>query len=68
MLIVPAEVIGPPVRPVPVFIVVTVPEPAGADHVPSPRQKVIELAPVPLLRLVTGRLPMTPVLRGSPVK
>ena len=35
------------------------PEPAGVAHVPSPRQYVDELALVPLLRLVTGRLPVT---------
>lgn len=43
------------------------PLPAGAAHVPSPRQKVEELALVPLLRLATGRLPVTPVLSGRPV-
>jgi len=32
---------------------------AGADHVPSPLQKVEEDAPVPLLRFPTGRLPVT---------
>ena len=31
----------------------------GVAHVPSPRQKVEELAAVPLFRLVTGRLPVT---------
>ena len=36
-------------------------------HVPSPRQKVAEEAEVPELRFVTGRLPVTPVVRGSPV-
>ena len=46
---------------------VTVPAPAGVAHVPSPRQKVEDDAPVPLLRLVTGRLPVTPVESGSPV-
>lgn len=29
----------------------------------SPRQKVVAEAPVPLLRLVTGRLPVTPLER-----
>ncbi len=44
------------------------PSPAiPAAHVPSPRQKVAELAPVPLLRLFTDRLPVTPVDRGKPV-
>ena len=44
----------------------TVPLPAVA-HVPSPRQNVLDDAAVPLLRLVTGRLPITPVVRGNPV-
>ena len=35
----------------------------GATQVPSPRQKVEEEALVPELRLVTGRLPVTPVAR-----
>jgi hypothetical protein len=44
-------------------------EPAlGVAQDPSPRQKVDALALVPLLRLVTGRLPVTPVLNGSPVQ
>jgi hypothetical protein len=47
--------------------VVTVPPPAGVAHVPSPRQKVVEEALVPLFRFVTGKLPVTPVVRGSPV-
>jgi hypothetical protein len=68
MLIVPEPVMGPPVSPVPVATEVTVPAPAGVVHVPSPRQKVLALAPVPLLRLVTGRFPVTPVVRGSPTK
>ena len=38
---------------------VTVPPPAGVAQVPSPLQKVDELAPVPLLRFATGRLPET---------
>jgi hypothetical protein len=41
--------------------------PPGAAHVPSPRQNVELDALVPLLRLATGRLPVTPVLRGRPV-
>ena len=45
---------------------VTVPVPA-ADQVPSPRQKVDADADVPLFKLVTGRLPVTPVVKGSPV-
>src|SRR6516162_3788661 len=34
---------------------------APAAHVPSPRQNVDELAPVPLFRFPTGRLPVTSV-------
>jgi hypothetical protein len=45
---------------------VTEPVPAAAQ-LPSPRQKVDAVAPVPLFRLVTGKLPVTPVVRGSPV-
>jgi hypothetical protein len=45
---------------------VTEPAPAAA-HVPSPRQKVDTEAEVPELRLVTGRLPTTPVVKGRPV-
>lgn len=41
--------------------------PAGVAHVPSPRQNVVLDALVPLLRFVTGRLPVTPVERGRPV-
>lgn len=36
-------------------VVVTVPDPAGVAHVPSPRQKVVELAPLPPLSTETGR-------------
>lgn len=43
------------------------PPPDGVAQVPSPRQKVVPLAPVPELRFATGRLPVTPVARGSPV-
>ena len=46
---------------------VTVPAPAGAAQEPSPRQNVLADADVPLFKLVTGRLPVTPVLSGSPV-
>jgi len=42
---------------------VTVPLVAGADQTPSPRQKVEALADVPLFKLVTGRLPVTPVTK-----
>ena len=41
--------------------------PLGVAQVPSPRQKVAEEADVPEFRLVTGRLPVTPVVRGNPV-
>src|SRR4051794_9893156 len=43
------------------------PPPAGVAQVPSPRQKVVEEAEVPDPRLVTGRLPVTPVVSGRPV-
>ena len=46
---------------------VTVPDPDGAAQEPSPRQKVDALADVPEFKLVTGRLPVTPVLKGKPV-
>ena len=45
----------------------TLPPPAGAAHVPSPRQNVEDDAEVPLFRFPTGRLPVTPVESGSPV-
>ena len=47
---------------------VTVPVPVGAAHDPSPRQNVEADADVPELRLVTGKLPVTPVVNGSPVR
>jgi hypothetical protein len=34
--------------------------PGGTDQVPSPRQKVVDEALVPLLRFPTGRFPVTP--------
>ena len=43
------------------------PPPAGVAQAPSPRQKVVADAEVPELRLVTGRLPVTPVVSGRPV-
>jgi hypothetical protein len=58
-----ATLIRPPVK----ETLVTVPVPVGAAHVPSPRQKVVEDAEVPEFRLVTGRLPVTPVARFRPV-
>src|SRR5271157_2908150 len=36
------------------------PPPLGVAHVPSPRQNVEDAADVPELRLVTGKLPVTP--------
>ena len=39
----------------------------GVAQVPSPLQKVVLDALVPLLRFVTGRFPVTPVVRGNPV-
>src|ERR1700722_13656307 len=39
----------------------------GVAHVPSPRQYVELDAPVPPFRFPTGRLPVTPVVSGSPV-
>lgn len=68
---VPLVVIGEPATeimpPVNVWAtLVTVPEPTDAQ-VPSPRQNVEEDAEVPELRLVTGRFPVTPVVKGRPV-
>lgn len=37
-----------------------VPAPAGAAHVPSPRQNVVLEAAVPPFKFVAGRLPVTP--------
>lgn len=42
---------------------VTLPDPAGVAHVPSPRQKVELDADVPLFRLATGKLPVTSATR-----
>lgn len=61
------------VRPVEPKLMVETPVPAGATHVPSPRQKVEAEADVPLFRLLTGRLPVTSADRltapnvGAPV-
>ena len=41
--------------------------PGGTAHVPSPRQNVLVVALVPLFRLPTGKLPVTPVARLTPV-
>ena len=49
-----------------VEVVLPPPPPAGVAHVPSPRQNVVEDALVPEFRFVTGRFPVTPVVRGSP--
>ena len=67
---VPATVTAPAVaelgvRPVvPKEIVVTAVE-ASVAHVPSPRQKVVELALVPEFRLATGRFPVTSEARRT---
>jgi hypothetical protein len=52
-----------------VFPVTEMPAPAStlAAHDPSPRQKVVPEALVPLLRFATGKLPITPVVSGNPV-
>ena len=70
---VPVVVMVPPVRGELNTIEVTLPDPGGVAHVPSPRQKVEALAEVPPLRLVTGRLPVisvaifTEAKEGAPV-
>jgi hypothetical protein len=70
-LIVPDPVIGDPETPkilppgTPKATEVTVPPPAGVAHVPSPLQKVEAEADVPLLRLVTGKLPETSAVRST---
>ena len=71
-VIVPDDEIGPPLVVNPVVppltsTLVTVPAPAGVAQEPSPRQNVDALAEVPEFKLVTGRLPVTPVLSGKPV-
>ena len=43
------------------------PAPEGMAHAPSPRQNVLGPALVPEPRFPTGRLPVTPVVNGSPV-
>src|SRR5512146_1824259 len=66
---VPVPVIGPPVRPVPVATLVTVPpDPAGVAQLPSPRQNVVADADVPELRLVTGRFPVTSAAKFTAAK
>jgi hypothetical protein len=59
--------VPPPDIPVPAVTPVIVPLPEGVFQVPSPNQAVVEEADVPELRLVTGRLPVTPVVNGRPV-
>lgn len=71
-VMVPDPVTGPPlvVRPVVpplTLMLVTVPPPVKAAQVPSPRQKVVLLAPEPPPKLVTGKFPVTPVVSGKPV-
>ncbi len=51
--------------PVPLTLV-TDPVPAAAQE-PSPRQNVLADADVPEFKLVTGRFPVTPELKGRPV-
>ena len=60
----PPTEINPPVKDAPTEV--TVPVPAAA-HVPSPRQNVELVAPVPEFRFPTARFPVTPVERGKPV-
>ena len=73
-VIVPEVVIGlpltvSPVVPPEIATLVTVPVavPAGVLQTPSPRQKVVALADVPLLRLPTGKLPVTLVAKLTKV-
>jgi len=65
---VPVVVTVPPVNGELNTILVTVPEPGGAAHVPSPRQKVDALALVPLFKFVTGRFPETSVAKLTAAK
>jgi len=58
---VPVVVTVPPVRGELNVMLVTVPLPGGAAHVPSPRQNVVALALVPEFKLVTGKFPVTSV-------
>ena len=62
----PLTEIKPPVKDC--ATLVTVPAPAGVDHVPSPRQKVNADALVPELKFVTGKLPVTCVARLTLLK
>ena len=65
---VPVAVIVPPVNGDANVMLVTVPVPGGAAHVPSPRQKVAALAPAPLAKLIIGRFPVTSVVRFTAPK
>jgi hypothetical protein len=65
---VPVVVTVPPVSGELNTILVTVPLPGGADHVPSPRQKVEALALTPPARLVTGKFPVTSAARFTAAK
>jgi len=62
----PLTEIKPPVKDC--ATLVTVPAPAGVDHVPSPRQKVNADALVPEFKFVTGKLPVTCVARLTLLK
>jgi hypothetical protein len=60
----------PPSEPALLYCTWVVEPPADAltdAQVPSPRQYVDDDAEVPLLRLVTGKFPVTPVDNGNPV-
>ena len=46
----------------------TLPAPAGVAHVPSPRQNVVEEAPLPEFKFPTGRFPLTSVVRATAPK
>ena len=41
------------------------PPPAGVAHVPSPRQNVDDVAPVPESKFVTGKLPVTSEVKST---
>lgn len=76
--IVPVVVIGPPVKPVPVATEVTVPDP------PPPVEAMVWFGQVPVMvtlepatkagvavplpPFATGKMPVTPVVKGKPVK
>lgn len=75
--IVPLVVIGPPVKPTPVATEVTVPVPAAIELIVWLGQlpEIVTFDPatkagvaVPLPPLATGKMPVTPVVRGRPVR